>query len=115
MLKNTTDLTNGYKTATARFKHLAQNELIPFAQILRDRRGKELDSTIINTGILTELFKYGVNKEQLPSLKALADSMGANCRQSHGKWVIEVSTKRLDEYFDPPMDQDGDNLENDGE
>ena len=94
---------------------MAQNELIAFAHILKDRGGNELDSTIINTGIITELYKYGVNKEQLPSLKALADSMEAKCRQSHGRWVIEVSTKQLDDYFDPSADQDGDNLENDGE
>lgn len=98
-LKGIIELTNGYKDATTRFKHLAQNELLPFAHILKTHGGFETDSIIINTGILGELWKYGISKEQLPTLKALADYMTCQYRQSHGKWVIAVTTSQLEAYF----------------
>ena len=105
-LKGVNDLTIGYTTATTRFIHLAQNELIPFAKILKNQAGVPTNHTIINTEIITELYNYGISKEQLPTLKALADYMGAKCRQSHGKWVIDITTADLDAYFATPTDEE---------
>jgi hypothetical protein len=41
--------------------------------------------------IIKELYKYGITKEQLPNLKALADHIGGKYHKSDGKMVLEVS------------------------
>ena len=49
------------------------------------KRSRSDDNRVtINTGILSELYKYGVTRDQLPNLKALADFIGADYRKSHG-------------------------------
>jgi hypothetical protein len=53
----------------------------------------------INSGILTELYNYGITKEQLSNLKALADYMGAKYYKPHGKLVLEISDEQLKAYF----------------
>jgi hypothetical protein len=109
LLKGINELTSeGFKDATTRFKYLVQHELIPFANILKTKRGAETDNTVINSGILTELYNYGISKTQLPTLKALSDYMGAKCRYSSNKWVIDVSTEQLDAYFATPIDDHDD-------
>jgi hypothetical protein len=104
ILKGTQELIAGYETPTKRFEHLAINELIPFADVLKTNGGKQTDHILINTGIVGELYKYGVSKEQLPTLKALADYMKAEYRQSNGRNVIDVTTIQLDSYFARPIE-----------
>jgi hypothetical protein len=48
----------------------------------------------INSGILTELYNYGITKEQLSNLKALADCIGAKYYKPHGKLVLEISDEQ---------------------
>jgi hypothetical protein len=55
---------------------------------------------IINTGILAELYKYGVTGDQLPNLKALADVMNAEYSRNENGAVIKITMAQISEYFD---------------
>jgi hypothetical protein len=90
-----------YPDAYLRFDHLISNELLPFAKKLKEKGQSDeyTDRIAINSGILTELYKYGITKEQLSNLKALADCMKAKYCKSHGKIVLEINEKELEGYF----------------
>jgi hypothetical protein len=90
-----------YKTAYLRFDHLVSNDLLPFAKKLKEKgqADNDTDFIVINSGILTELYSYGITKEQLPNLKALADYMGSGYHKSHGRMVLEISDEQLKTYF----------------
>ncbi len=92
-----------YKTPFLRFDHLATNKLLPFAKRLKEKgQGDNLTKFYeINSGILAELCNYGITKEQLPNLKALADYMHATYHKSNGKMVLQIHEKELKAYFEP--------------
>ncbi len=62
-------------------------------------------SVIIRRGILEELYKLGVNKDQLPNLQALADYMGGEFRKSMGNKVVDCNDAVLSTYFDKVEDK----------
>jgi len=76
--------------------------MLPFAKRLKEKgsANKYTEYITIDTGILNELYDYGITKEQLSNLKALADYMGGKYHQSYGKNVIEISNSQLSVYFE---------------
>ena len=96
--KGIDDLTSYTKTST-RFTNLVDNKLVSFAKVITDKAHEPTDRIAINTGIIKELYEYGITKEQLSNLKALADYMSAKHRKSDGKNVIEISQKQSEIYF----------------
>ena len=98
-LKGTNDLTN-YSKSSDRFVNLVDNNMLPFAKRLKDKDKSYTENIAIGSGILSEIYKYGVSKEQLSNLKALADYMGGKHHKSDGKNVIEISINGLCTYFE---------------
>jgi hypothetical protein len=76
-----------------RLVKLAKSNLLP------DVKGRNF-GVIIRKGILTELYKHGVTRDQLPNLKALADYMSASYRKSDGNMVVDADLAQLSTYFD---------------
>jgi hypothetical protein len=63
---------------------------------------------LIRKGFLTELYNYGVSRDQLPNLRALADYMKVNkenYRISNGTQVVAASIAQLYDYFDKIDDE----------
>ncbi len=81
------------KDISDRLVKLANSNLLP------DVKGMNY-GVIIRKGILTELYKYGVTRDQLPNLRALGDYMKASCRKSHGISVVDANFAQLSTYFD---------------
>jgi hypothetical protein len=79
-----------------RVANLLNGRKIPYM-----KRSRSDDSRIIiNTGILSELYKHGVTRDQLPNLKALADLMNAEySRNEHGA-IIKANMDQISNYFD---------------
>jgi hypothetical protein len=86
-----------------RFIKLVKNNL------LADVKRSALNfSCIIRKGILEELYRCGVTKDQLPNLRALADYMGADFKKSMGNKVVSIDDAALSKYFDDiEYDNDG--------
>ena len=74
---------------------LVKNNLLPYI-----KRSPQTWSCIIHKGLLEELYRYGVTRDQLPNLKALADYMGADFKKSMGNKVVSVNDATLIKYFD---------------
>jgi hypothetical protein len=87
---------------TERLKKLAEDNLLPDIKWASRRFG-----VIIRTGILSELYRYGVTRDQLPNLRALGDYMKAEYKKYNGKNVIIAGRDSLTDYFD------SENIEND--
>jgi hypothetical protein len=49
---------------------------------------------------LAELYKYGVTKDQLPNLKALADLMNAEYSRDEKGAIIKLTMDQISNYFD---------------
>jgi hypothetical protein len=64
------------------------------------RSKKDQNRVIINTGILSELYKHGVTKDQLPNLKALADEMGGIYSRDDYGAILKLTTDQIREFFD---------------
>ena len=75
-----------------RLEKLAKSNLLP------DIKTRNW-GVIIRKGILTELYKHGVTRDQLPNLRALADYMGASYRKSHGINVVDADLAQLTYLF----------------
>jgi hypothetical protein len=99
-LKGINDLT-AYTKSSDRFQTLVANNMLPFARRIKEQGtgDKYTDCIAVDTGILTELYKYEITKEQLSNLKALADYMGGSWKRSDSKTIIEISNKQLRSYF----------------
>jgi len=99
-LKGINDLT-AYPQSSLRFYTLVSNNMLPFARRIKEQGTghKYTEFIAIDTGILGELYEYGITKEQLSNLKALADYIGASWKRTNGKTIIEVSNKQLEDYF----------------
>jgi hypothetical protein len=70
------------------------------SKLLADIKRGNNGNIIIHKGILVELYKCGVTREQLPNLKALADYMDASFKKTHGNKVVVCTGGQLGEYFD---------------
>ena len=68
--------------------------------LLPDIKRSPQGDIIIRKGLLVELQRCGVTREQLPNLQALRDYMGADYRKVHGNWVINCTGTQLADYFD---------------
>ena len=71
-----------FSTISYRIWQLADSNLLPDIKITRNAE------IIIRKGILVELYKHGVTRDQLPTLKSLADYMNASYRKSDGNKVV---------------------------
>jgi len=85
---------------SARFQKLVDSKLLPDVRRMRN------EDFIIRKGILGELYKCGVTRDQLPNLQALADYMGASFRKSDGNKVVVCTGAQLVSYFDKIEDID---------
>ena len=83
------------KDISGRLVKLAEYKSLPDMRYIAINR-----ELIIYKGILAELYNYGVTRDQLPNLKALADYMKADYRKIGGKMVVAVDIARLTAYFD---------------
>ena len=92
-LKGINDLT-AYTKSSDRFQTLVANNMLPFARRIKEQGtgDKYKDCIAVDTGILTELYKYEI-------IKALADYMGGSWKRSDSKTIIEISNKQLRSYF----------------
>ena len=70
------------------------------SNLLPDIKRSSQEDIIIRKGLLVELQKCGVTREQLPNLKALADYMNASFRKAHGNKVVSCTGGQLADYFD---------------
>jgi hypothetical protein len=57
-------------------------------------------TSLVYRGILEELYKFGVTKDQIPNLKALGDYLGVEYGIQHGYRVVKCTTNQLESYFD---------------
>jgi hypothetical protein len=99
-LKGINDLTT-YIKSSDRFDTLVSNNMLPFARRVKEKGTGDADTDFIaiDAGILGELYEYGVTKEQLSNLKALADYMSGSWKRTNGKTIVEVSNKQIEDYF----------------
>jgi hypothetical protein len=67
---------------------------LPYVKRSRNDENK----VIINTGILSELYKYGVTRDQLPNLKALADVMNAVYSRDENGAIMKVTMDQISNY-----------------
>jgi hypothetical protein len=84
------------ESVTNRVANLLDGRNLPYMKRSRHDENK----IIINTGILAELYKCGVTRDQLPNLKALADVMNAGYSRNENGSVIKVTMAQISEYFD---------------
>ena len=77
------------------------------SNLLPDIKRSPSKDIIIRKGLLVELYKHGVTREQLPNLKALGDYMNASFRKAHGNKVINCTGAQLEEYFDKIEELEG--------
>jgi hypothetical protein len=76
---------------------------LPYVKRSRNDENK----VIINTGILSELYKYGVTRDQLPNLKALADVMNAVYSRDENGAIMKVTMDQISNYFDTVEGDEG--------
>ena len=89
------------KLTSLRLVKLIDSNLLP------DIKRAPSGDMIIRKGLLVELYKYGVTREQLPNLKALADYMSASFRKAHGNKVVNCTGAQLEMYFDEIEELEG--------
>lgn len=82
------------KETSLRLVKLMDSNLLP--DIKRSRSG----DIIIRKGILMELYKCGVTRDQLPNLRSLADYMNGSFRKSDGNKIVSCTGAQLADYFD---------------
>ena len=85
------------KTISNRLTKLIDSNLLP------DIKRAQNDDIIIRKGILVELYRCGVTRDQLPNLRALNDYLGLppeNFKKSHGNKVVTCTGSQLSDYFD---------------
>jgi hypothetical protein len=85
---------NSYKNISTRLIKLIESNRLP--HIKRDKRG----NILLYRGILEELYKFGVTKDQIPNLEALADYLGGEYGFQHGYRVVKCTANQLESYFD---------------
>jgi hypothetical protein len=84
------------ESVSNRVANLLNGNKLPYMK----RSRKDSKTVIINTGILNELYKYGLNDEQLPNLKALADELKAVYdRDTYGA-IIKATFDQIKDYVD---------------
>jgi hypothetical protein len=86
------------KTISKRFVKLIESDLLPDVKF-----NKSLE-ILISKGILIELYRHGVKKDQLTDLKSLANYMGGDYRKNNKIFVV-VTEARLNDYFNTVVDE----------
>jgi hypothetical protein len=71
------------------------------------RSRNDENKVIIDTRILSELYKHGVTRDQLPNLKALADVMNAKYSRNQNGAIIRASIDQISNYFDTVEGHEG--------
>ncbi len=85
------------KATSDRLASLIQDNMLPD---IKRQKGDNF-TVLIYKGILEELYKLGVSRDQLPNLRSLADYMGAEYTKVHpGKNVVKAAVLNLKEYLD---------------
>ena len=79
-----------------RVANLLDGKKLPYMK----RSRNDQNTVIINTGILNELHKHGVTRDQLPNLKALADVMNAEYSRNEDGVKIKITMDQIINYFD---------------
>ena len=86
------------KTITQRFIKLMQSDLLP------DVKFNKKSEILIGKGILNELYRHAVNKDQLTDLSSLANYMGGEYRKSDGRMYVAITESKLNDYFNTVID-----------
>ena len=84
------------ETVSNRVANLLDGRKLPYMK----RSRSDGNQVIINTGILAELYKYGITRDQLPNLKALADVMNAVYSRDENGMIIKITMDQISNYFD---------------
>jgi hypothetical protein len=86
------------KTITKRFIKLVKFDLLP------DVKFNKNSEILISKGILIELYRHGVSKDQLTDLKSLANYMNGEHRKSDGRMYVAITESKLNDYFNTVID-----------
>jgi hypothetical protein len=88
-----------------RFDTLVSRKLLPFCKEAKGKTTHELTGDYaFGSGIVDELYRYGITSEQLPNLKAFSDIFGGEVVKSHGKKIAKVSKAKLQGIFDAEVE-----------
>lgn len=83
------------KSTTDRLAKLLDSNRLP------DIKRNMTNNIMIYKGILAELYRLGVTKDQLPNLRALSDYMSAEyTRDRHGYYVVKATVSCMKAYLD---------------
>ena len=92
---------NTCKSSYSRFEALVKLNLLPFCKEAKGKTTHELTGDYaFGSGVIDELYRYGITSEQLPNLKAFSDVFGGEVIKSHGKRIAKVSKANLHGIFD---------------
>jgi hypothetical protein len=84
------------KETSSRLSDLIDNNRLPDIK----RQKSEPKIIMIYKGILQELYRLGVTKDQIPNLVALADYMSARYdRDPNGHWIVKAGWLEIEKYF----------------
>jgi len=93
-----------------RFDTLVSRKLLPFCKEAKGKTTHELTGDYaFGSGIVDELYRYGITSEQLPNLKAFSDVFGGEVVKSHGKKITKVSKAQLQRIFDADVEVETEN------
>ena len=101
---------NVCKSYYDRFDTLVSRDLLPFCKMAKGKTTHELTGDYaFGSGIVDELYRYGITSEQLPNLKAFSDVFGGEVIKSHGKKIAKVSKAKLQGIFDADVEIETEN------
>jgi hypothetical protein len=83
-----------------RLSKIVDNNLLPYI-----KRRKIKKDIMINRGILDELYKFGVTRDELPNVKAFADYFGISYEKHGGSWVAAGNLSEISSKFDDENEQ----------
>ncbi len=93
-----------------RFDTLVSRDLLPFCKMAKGKTTHELTGDYaFGSGIVDELYRYGITSEQLPNLKAFSDVFGGEVIKSHGKRIAKVSKANLQGIFNADVEIETEN------
>jgi hypothetical protein len=93
-----------------RFDTLVSRKLLPFCKEAKGKTTHELTGDYaFGSGIVDELYRYGITSEQLPNLKAFADVFGGEVKKSNGKKIAKISKANLQGIFNADVEIETEN------
>jgi hypothetical protein len=105
-----TDQYSVCKSCYDRFDILVSLKLLPFCKVAKGKTTHELtDDYAFGSGIVDELYRYGITSEQLPNLKAFSDIFGGEVIKSNGKKIAKVNKAKLQTIFDVDVEIETEN------